>query len=241
MSETTQEKVTRLLKRGLNYYGLGDLEAAIGCWEQARAKDPDNQAVYDYLETAYEEAGVERPATLQRSPTPELASIDVDVTPRAITPAPRARQNPLEDEEDTERSMPPALPESETDEVDDVDTTISGALSAYKNGRLDEAWVKLQKAAKSYPDRLDVQGYLQLVRSEQAQRWAGEIGDQGRILTLKASNSDLMNLDLHPEEGFLVSQIDNTVTISDLMSLSSCGRVRTLEIIARLLREGIVE
>ena len=50
-----QKEVTRLLKRGLNHYGLGDLEAAIGCWEQARALDPENQAVHDYLQTAYEE------------------------------------------------------------------------------------------------------------------------------------------------------------------------------------------
>ena len=55
--EKTQRQVTRLLKRGLNHYGLGDLEEAIGCWEQARAVDPDNQAVHDYLETAYEELG----------------------------------------------------------------------------------------------------------------------------------------------------------------------------------------
>ncbi len=235
----TQDEVTRLLKRGLNHYGLGDLDAAIGCWEDARAVDPDNQAVYDYLETAYEEAGVDRPSELSRpeTRTPRPDEDDDDATPRSVTPP----SLPLvtSDDVDTERGGISPGPDTGTNE--DVDSTIAGALSAYKNGRLDEAWVKLQAAAKSYPDRLDVQGYLQLVRSEQAQRWAKEIGDQGRVLTLKAATADLMNLDLHPEEGFLLSQIDNMLTITDLMSLSNCGRVRSLEIIAKLLREGIIE
>ncbi len=239
MSKTIQEEVTRLLKRGLNHYGLGDLDAAIGCWEQARAKDPDNQAVYDYLETAYEEAGLERPSTLAR-PGKKSGGLeeDDDPTPRSATPPPLQKAAPRDDDS-TQRSG--SRPKRFDDGQDDVDTTVAGALSAYKSGKLDEAWVKLQKAAKSYPDRLDVQGYLQLVRSEQAQGWAREIGDQGRVLSQKASTAEMMSLDLHPEEGFLLSQIDGNLTITDLMSLSNCGRVRTLEIVARLMREGIIE
>ena len=61
MADSENDAVVRLLKRGLNHYGLGDLEAAIASWEEARQLDPDNHAVRDYLETAYEEAG--RPPT----------------------------------------------------------------------------------------------------------------------------------------------------------------------------------
>ena len=43
------------------------------------------------------------------------------------------------------------------------------------------------------------------------------------------------------EEGFVLSQLDGEVSVSDLLSLSTLDRVQTLEIIARLLREGIVE
>jgi hypothetical protein len=52
---------------------------------------------------------------------------------------------------------------------------------------------------------------------------------------------DLKALNLQPDEGFLLSQIDGRVTIEELISLSSTDRVRTLETLARFLREGLVE
>ena len=56
MSDGKKKEVTRLLKRGLNHYGLGELEAAIASWEKALVLDPQNCAARDYLETAYEES-----------------------------------------------------------------------------------------------------------------------------------------------------------------------------------------
>ena len=214
-----QKEVTRLLKRGLNHYGLGDLEAAIGCWEQARAVDPDNQAVHDYLETAYEEMG----------------------------DGVRSSSRPIDDEDPTPISMhqvkAPSSKRSAAPDLDDdePDTLVRGALRAYKAGQLDRAWEELQTVANAAPDRLDVQGYLQLIRTERAQRWAKEIGDQGRVLRLAASTQQVLGLSLAPEEGFLLSQVDGNLTIADLLSLSTADRVRTLEILAKLIRSGVVE
>ena len=212
------QKVTRLLKRGLNHYGLGDLESAIGCWEQARALDPGNRAVHDYLQTAYEELGHGVPRRVR--------PMDDDPTPvsqaQVGTPTGTGTGTGTETE-------------------DDPDTLISGALAAYRSGDLDRAWEELQTVANVQPDRLDVQGYLQLIRSERAQRWAKEIGDQGRVLRVKASTKEIMTMSLAPEEGFLLSPVDGSLSIADLISLSTCDRVRTLEVLARLIRSGVVE
>jgi hypothetical protein len=91
------------------------------------------------------------------------------------------------------------------------------------------------------PERLDVEGYLGLVRAERAKKFAREIGDKGRTLQLTCKMEDLKVLNLQPDEGFLLSQIDGRVTIEELISLSSTDRVRTLETLARFLREGLVE
>lgn len=225
--------MTRLLKRGLNHYGLGDLDSAIACWEQARALDPENQAVHDYLETAYEENGGARK---QAAPAPPAAA-----KLRNGFPAPPAtRSSPgkiVTDDDDTPKSGP--IIEFETEE--DPDTQLQLALRAYKEGRFDDAWRELNDVAKAQPERLDVQGYLQLVRTERAQTWAREIGDQGRVLRSKISMAAIMKLKLKPDEGFMLAQIDGRLTIADLISLSTSDRVRTLEIIARLLRDQIVE
>jgi tetratricopeptide (TPR) repeat protein len=240
VDDARHAEVTRLLKRGLNHYGLGDLEAAISCWEQARALDPENQAVHDYLETAYEEQGG---GPGRKKSAPAKGAKPVAAAPKALpkpvakpaqkSPAPK----PVTDEDDTPKSGPVV----EFDADDDPDTMIQSALAAYKEGRYDDAFTELRKLAKEQPDRLDVQGYLQLVRTERAQAWAKEIGDQGRVLRLKVTTAQIMKLRLQPDEGFMLSQIDGRMTIADLISVSTSDRVRTLEIIAKLVRDGIVE
>jgi tetratricopeptide (TPR) repeat protein len=230
VDDSRHAEVTRLLKRGLNHYGLGDLEAAIACWEQARALDPENQAVHDYLETAYEENGGARKKPAPPAPVRSAAK-------SAPAPAKAAPSRPVTDDDDTPKSGP--IIEFAAD--DDPDTQIQNALHAYKEGRYDEAWRELKAVAKSQPERLDVQGYLQLVRTERAQTWAKEIGDQGRVLRMKVTTAQIMKLKLQPDEGFMLSQIDGRMSIGDLISVSTSDRVRTLEILAKLLREGIVE
>ena len=214
MDSARKKEVTRLLKRGLNHYGLGDLDAAIQSWERARALDPENQAVHDYLETAYEEAG--------RDPCPQVA---VD---------------PMDDEA-TPRSMDQVFEvEAEIEEESEPDRLIAQALEHYQSGDLDTAWGLLQEVKRLDPSRLDLKGYLQLVRTERAQQWAKQIGDQGRTLELNVTTQEMMRLNLAPDEGFLLSQVDGRTSITDLMNVSHVDRVRALEILARLIRENIV-
>lgn len=247
MDDARHAEVTRLLKRGLNHYGLGDLEAAIACWEQARALDPENQAVHDYLETAYEEQGGgrgkkaapakgARPAAAPAKPAAKSAAPAKPAAKPTARPAAKPTK-PVTDEDDTPKSGPVI----EFDADDDPDTQIQSALAAYKEGRYDDAWNEFRRISKEQPDRLDVQGYLQLVRTERAQSWAKEIGDQGRVLRLRVTTAQVMKLRLQPDEGFMLSQIDGRMSIADLISVSTADRVRTLEIIAKLIRENIVE
>jgi tetratricopeptide (TPR) repeat protein len=239
VDDARHAEVTRLLKRGLNHDGLGDLEAAIACWEQARALDPENQAVHDYLETAYEENGGARKKSGAAAKTPTRPGLK-PAAPKPAGAKPGAAKSgpprPVTDEDDTPKSGP--VIEFAADE--DPDTQIQVALQAYKEGRFDDAWKELKSVEKEQPNRLDVQGYLQLVRTERAQSWAKQIGDQGRVLRMKVTTAQIMKLKLQPDEGFMLSQIDGRMTIADLISVSNSDRVRTLEIIAKLLRDGIV-
>ena len=143
MADRKRQEVTRLLKRGLNHYGLGDLEAAIASWEKAKTLDPQNRAAHDYLETAYEESGLLRktdaePPVAPPSSSPAaveaLSAFDDDDTPRTNSPPPLPDGARL-----------PPLPLSEEDRPD---TLVADALDAYKAGRLDDAWTVLSKVAE---------------------------------------------------------------------------------------------
>jgi tetratricopeptide (TPR) repeat protein len=204
-----KQDVTRLLKRGLNHYGLGELEAAIASWERALALDPENCAARDYLETAYEESAESEAKT---------ATSGEDATPRTFD----------------------APAELELDADEEPDTLVAEALQAYKSGRIEQAWDTMRQVAARDPERLDVQGYIAMLRSERARSFAREVGDQGRVLRLKRTMREIMDLNLTPDEGFLLSQIDGSVSIEQLLNLSN-DRVRTLEVIAKFIREGLVE
>ncbi len=224
MKAARDSEIARLLKRGLNHYGLGELDSAIVCWEKARALDPRNQAARDYLETAYEERAESGPTeTPMSASSGEFQDVDDDATPQSL-----------------EFILTPDGPDLPLPE-NDPDARIASALEAFKAGEFDQAWSQLQEVAREMPERLDVEGYLGLVRAERAKKFAREIGDKGRTLQLTCKMEDLKVLNLQPDEGFLLSQIDGRVTIEELISLSSTDRVRTLETLARFLREGLVE
>ncbi len=224
MKSVRDSEIARLLKRGLNHYGLGELDSAIVCWEKARALDPGNQAARDYLETAYEERAESGPTeTPMSASSGEFQDVDDDATPQSL-----------------EFILTPDGPDLPLPE-NDPDARIASALEAFKAGEFDQAWSQLQEVARELPERLDVEGYLGLVRAERAKKFAREIGDKGRTLQLTCKMEDLKVLNLQPDEGFLLSQIDGRVTIEELISLSSTDRVRTLETLARFLREGLVE
>ena len=242
MSDARAKEVTRLLKRGLNHYALGDVPAAIASWEEARGLDPENQALHDYLEAAYEEVDSDPKTEISKG----VPLTDDDSTPLSSAGEPQAKTPPTNARTAAKSGTPakpaarPAKPAAKRVDTDDPDTQISRALTAYKSGQLREALRDLQKVADGDPERLDVQGYMQLVRSELAKTSAQEIGDKGRVVSLQISRDQLMKLRLSPDEGFLLSQVDGTLSIADLIALSSSDRVRTLEILARFLRDGII-
>jgi tetratricopeptide (TPR) repeat protein len=237
VSDARAKEVTRLLKRGLNHYALGDVPAAIASWEEARALDPENQALHDYLEAAYDEVDSDAGTSPSKVPLSQDDSTPLSAEGPAPSRTPRSLATPAK----PATTAPKPKPKSEKPaDSDDPDTQISRALTAYKSGQLREALKDLQKVADGDPERLDVQGYMQLVRSELAKTSAQEIGDKGRVVSLQMSQAQLMKLRLSPDEGFLLSQVDGTLSIADLIALSSADRVRTLDILARFIREGII-
>lgn len=218
MDAPTRDEISRLLKRGLNHYGLGEIEQAIACWEKVRELEPDNSAARDYLESAYDELAPRQGEEGTRPAGESSLAPDDPSAPEASSPdAPsEGGENP-------------------------GDAFVRKGLALYRTGRLEDSLESLQEAARLDPERLDVQGYLELVRGRLTKQYEQEIGDRGRTVKLCVEPEQLVRHELGPEEGFLLSQVDGCLTVEELLSLSTVGRFRTLAILARLLRDGIIE
>ena len=78
-----------------------------------------------------------------------------------------------------------------------------------------------------------------MIDGERGKRYENELGDPARVLQMRRSMEELKQLSLRPEEGFLLSQIDGTLSIEELISVSTMDRFKTLEMLVRLVRRGI--
>ncbi len=61
-----RDEVQRLLRRGLNHYGAGDIESAVSCWKRTLKLDPQNGPARDYLASVRSDRkeGLEEPQEL---------------------------------------------------------------------------------------------------------------------------------------------------------------------------------
>ena len=213
------EEIIRLVKRGLVQFERGDVDAAMELWRGALDLDPNNRAAKDYLASAAEQRrrSLRR---LGRADGPSASPADTEDTPRTL--------------DGVMPELGPASPDAAGPDME-----VQEALRAYRAGDLDRAHEILERVAQRDPDRIDVEGYLAMLRSKRTKLWVKTIGDQGRILRLSISADKLRALRLAPDEGFILSQIDGQLSVDDLLSLHT-DRVRVLEVLARFVSDGIV-
>lgn len=74
MEETTETKVARLLREGLDEYGFGDVSAAIVAWKRVLELDPENADAADYIKSA-DRRKHPRPEKTDRAAQAETAAI----------------------------------------------------------------------------------------------------------------------------------------------------------------------
>ncbi|GHG71983.1 tetratricopeptide repeat protein [Comamonas sp. JC664] len=80
------------------------------------------------------------------------------------------------------------------------------------------------------------------VRSEQMlmSRLENKLGDLGRVPEVRLQPDDIIWLNLDHRAGFVLAQIDGTVSYEDLFSLSGMTRLDTARILAQLIDEGVI-
>ncbi|ATB47357.1 hypothetical protein [Corallococcus macrosporus] len=80
------------------------------------------------------------------------------------------------------------------------------------------------------------------VRSERMlmARLESKLGDLGRVPAVRLQPDDIIWLNLDHRAGFVLAQIDGSVSYEDLFSLSGMTRLDTARILAQLIDEGVI-
>lgn len=205
--ESNEEQIERLLREGLNHYGMGQIAQALDCWRKVLALDPGHADARDYVETA---AGAEQSAhpLERRAPAPP---------PAAASPA---------------RSAPPP--------ASALDALVEDAKRLVKEGEFESALDLFDAVARRDPSRLELQGYVELVRSRLLQRYRERLGDLTSVLRLRLTPEETMKFNLPAHAGFVLSLIDGATSAADVLSVSGMESFEVLRMLNGLLDAGIV-
>jgi hypothetical protein len=98
-----------------------------------------------------------------------------------------------------------------------------------------------QMATALEPGRIELEGFIDLLRSRLVRRYRERIGDPSRIARLRIPLDRITDVNLPADAGFLLSLVDGRTSIDELLSLSGMGPFEAVRIFAGLLDAGILE
>jgi hypothetical protein len=98
-----------------------------------------------------------------------------------------------------------------------------------------------QMAAALDPGRIELEGYVDLLRTRLVKVYREQIGDGRRIPSLLVPLDRTTRLNNLPTEaGFMLSLIDGRICFDELLSVSGMGPFEALRIVASLVEARIV-
>lgn len=127
---------------------------------------------------------------------------------------------------------------------DQMSDTIRNIVFAAHQTIADDDWEGaldlLHSAGGTEPTGLEFEATIEIVRSNLLRQYKERVGDLSSVPVLRAS-SDLRSFNLPADAGFVLSLIDGTTPLSDLVSLSGMDAFAALRIVRNLIEARIVE
>jgi hypothetical protein len=122
-----------------------------------------------------------------------------------------------------------------------VSTLVRDAQRRLRGQDFEGALDLYQMAAALDSERIELEGYVDLLRSRLVKRYRERIGDASRVPKLLVPLDQITGMNLPADTGFVLSMIDGRTSFGELLSVTSMGPFEALRIVARLLDAGIVE
>jgi hypothetical protein len=114
------------------------------------------------------------------------------------------------------------------------------ALRLMREGNLEAALELLEAASRRDAGRLDLQGYLEMLKSRLHERYRERVGGPASVPQLRMRPDEVLRFNLPATAGFLLSLVDGQTSVEDLVSLSGLDAFEALRVLAGLLDAGII-
>jgi hypothetical protein len=89
------------------------------------------------------------------------------------------------------------------------------------------------------PDRIEVEGFVDAIRSQLLQRYRKRVGETGAAPKLMIQPSEITHHHLPADAGFVLSLVDGETTVEQLIALSGLDAFEALRILNHLIDAGI--
>ena len=133
-----------------------------------------------------------------------------------------------------EGSLPPPSLEGE------IAAALQRARDAFALGDFSGSLAHIEQVLSLDPANSEALAYLHENEDTLVAMYESRLGDLGALPMVKLKQEDVLWLNLDHRAGFLLAQIDGTVTWEDLFTLSGLSRLDTARILARLVEDGVI-
>ena len=116
---------------------------------------------------------------------------------------------------------------------------LQDAQEAVESEDLEGALELLRAAAAQDPDRIELEGFVDGVRSRLLKQYREEVGDVQGVPSVIADKAVIMNINLPAQAGFLLSLVDGKTTIREIVSISGMDAFDAFRILKCLLEAKI--
>ncbi len=258
MSEPTPD----LVEDGVRAYARGDLAAAERSWARAIELDPSDErarAYLDLLARGGEGEPVPEPVHL-----PQPSRRGLLLSP-AVEPASVPQPGPGASPWDEGPSLTPTIQLGEGGGLDLAAVAAEperGALHQRSgpelfppqpdDGPMRRAWERFalgdfsgalelsQAVLREHPGHEEADACSRRSEATLLAMFESKLGPPSGVPRLAIGPKEVMWLDLDHRAGFLLAQVDGTVSYDDLFALSSLPRLETARILAALLAQGVI-
>lgn len=128
-----------------------------------------------------------------------------------------------------------------SDVEDDCKNLMQGAIDMFALGDFSGSLDLVEQVLKLDPDNAAAKDYLERNQDTLLQMYESKIGSFSEIPRVCIPPDEVIWLNLHHRAGFLLSQIDGTVSYDDIMSLSGMSQLETCKILVSLIRDGVIQ
>ena len=99
----------------------------------------------------------------------------------------------------------------------------------------------LRSTGDSEPTVLEYEATVELVRSRLLSQYSARVGDLAGVPALRDGAGDITGYNLPSDAGFILSLVDGTTPLADIISLSGMDAFEALRIVGSLLDADILE